>query len=110
MFLISVLLDLFVPLFPLYSPGFLAYGFLDFVLLVQKGMFLSFDFRCKCHSQLYECIVFVGQFGGSGRTYTMHFQSAARDYPPTSSIRLLPLFCCEVVYRPLDLLQTLCGF
>lgn len=37
--LISVLLDLFVPLFPLYSPGFLASGFLYFVFLVQKGIF-----------------------------------------------------------------------
>lgn len=77
----------------------------------RRERFCPFDFLCKCHKhQLYECIVFVGQFGGRGRMYTMRFQSTARDPPPSSFIRLLPLFCCEVVYLLLDLLQTLCGF
>lgn len=77
----------------------------------RRECFCPFDLLCKCHKhQLYECIVFVGQFGGRGRMYTMHFQSTARHPPPSSFIRLLPLFCCEVVYLLLDLLQTLCGF
>lgn len=77
----------------------------------EGNVFVLLIFYGKCHKhQLYECIVFVGQFGGRGRMYTMHFQSTARDPPPSSFIRLLPLFCCEVVYLLLDLLQTLCGF
>lgn len=74
------------------------------------GFVLSFDFLHKCHHQLYERIIFIDQFGGNEHLYTIYFQPTTRVYSLTSSIKLLHLFCCEVVYLLSDSLQRLWWF